>query len=446
MSRATITVDLGYGDSGKGTTTEFLATVSKSAAVIRYNGGPQAEHNVILPDGRHHTFSQFGSASFVPDVPTHLSVDMMVNPLNMIPEANHLVELGIGDIWERTTIDWFARIITPYHQVGVRLREMVRGGGRHGSTGQGIAELMMDWIYCPDMVIYAGDLGRPDTVSRLEDLRQYKLRQMSAINAPTDNAEWEMLNNPSLPRLYAEEYAEWTKLFRVVGPDYLAELERRYEHLVFEAAQGVLLDEKSGFHPHTTWSDTTPANAKRQLEEIRFAGSVKTLGILRSYTTRHGYGPLVTEDSALDEPLSEYFTGTGMWQGKFRIGHFDSVAHRYALAVIGGVDGLAVTGLDRTEQLQSWRFATSYDWPLVADVDEFFVGNLVNGACDIKVQRDASKHHMSRLTKLLTLAEPRYARCDSRPESVVRIIEAELGVPVVITSNGPTVNDKTFRM
>lgn len=446
MVKATITVDLSYGDAGKGTTTEYLAATSRSAAVIRFNGGSQAEHNIVRPDGRHHTFSQFGAASFLPDVPTHLSIDMLVNPLNMFLEANHLIELGVDDIWQRTTVDRFARIVTPYHQAGNRLRELVRAGGRHGSTGQGVSEAVLDWMFRPDLVIYAGEVTRADIADRLELQRQNKLAQMAAIHAPTDTPDWEMLTDRSLPGLYADEFAEWARLVRIVDPDYLTELAARYDHLVFEAAQGVLLDEKRGFHPHTTWSNTTPGNARRQLEDIQFSGPVTTLGIVRSYTTRHGFGPFVTEDCDLDVPLAEYFNGIGPWQGRFRIGHFDPLAHRYALAAIGGVDGLVITGLDRTEQLPDWQCAVGYQLAEDQDADKYFVLDAKRTARDIKVGRYGDKAYITRLTQLLFQADAVYSTpIDSSADSVTAAIERQLNTPVVLTSHGPTVNDKIVR-
>lgn len=443
MTRATITVDLSFGDAGKGTTTEYLAATSESAAVIRFNGASQAEHNIVTPDGRQHTFSQFGAASFLPDVPTHLSVDMLVNPLNMFLEAQHLIDIGVTDIWQRLTVDRFARVVTPYHQAGNRLRELVRGGGRHGSTGQGVSEAVLDWMFRPDLTIHAGDLMTRDIARRLEAQRCNKLSQMAAMGAPTDNAEWEMLQDRSLPAMYAEDYAIWAGLVRVVEPDYLTVLARRYEHLVFEAAQGVLLDEKRGFHPHTTWSNTTPDNARRQLEDIQFSGPVTTLGIVRSYTTRHGFGPFVTEDRSLDGPLKEYFNGTGPWQGRFRIGHFDALAHRYALAAIGGVDGLVITGLDRTAILPDWKCAAGYNVPDTTDIEQYFTLDDVGVASGIKVGRYGDKAYISRLTQLLFDAKPVYQpSVDSSPETVTAAIEKRLGTPVVLTSHGPTVNDK----
>lgn len=442
MTRATITVDLSFGDAGKGTAVEYLAAMSESAVVIRFNGGSQAEHNIVTPDGRQHTFSQFGAASFLPGVPTFLSHDMLVNPINMFPEANHLVELGVDDIWQRLSVSRFAQVVTPYHQAGNRLRELVRADLRHGSTGQGVSEAVLDSMFYPELTVRVGELDSRDIVERLEAQRLRKRDQMAAILAPIDTPDWEALNDPNLSQLYAEEFGEWCRLVNIVDPDHLSELAQQYEHLVFEAAQGVLLDEKRGFHPHTTWSNTTPDNARRQLEDIRFSGEVTTLGIVRSYTTRHGDGPFVTEDTELDEILYEYFNGTGPWQGHFRIGHFDPLAHRYALAAIGGVDGLVITGLDRTEQLPEWRYASGYRVPNESDVQEYFDVSPSGIARDIKVGRYGDKSYITRLTELLFQATPVYETADMAAETVIKTIERELDTPVVLTSYGPCVGDK----
>ncbi len=444
-SHATITTDLSFGDAGKGTTTEWLARESNSAAVIRFNGGGQAEHNIVTPDGRHHIFSQFGAGSFLPDVATHLSRDMWVNPINMNFEAEHLQELGVSDIWQRTTVDEDARIVTPFHRAGNRLRELARGANRHGSTGQGISEAVMDSMFRDDLTIRAGELKEGDIVHRLELLRQYKREQFKAFGEllADDTPDWEVLNDPDVSEWYAELYNEWVTKLKVVARDYLGALALRYEHLIFEPAQGILLDEKRGFHPHTTWSNTTPDNARRLLEDIGFAGNVKTYGIVRAYTTRHGFGPFVTEDEALDTPLYEYFNGTGPWQGKFRIGHFDAVAHRYAARAAGHLDGVVITGVDRYDDLPLWQYAPRYEWPETADAATYFERGEHGMVQDITLSRYGDKRHMTRLTELLFQARPDYETLQNPSRAdIVSTIEAQLGLRAVLVSHGPTVDDK----
>ena len=77
---------LGYGDEGKGSIVDYLTRIKKAGVVVRYNGGAQAGHNVVTPDRLHHTFSQFGSGTFIPGVKTHLSRFVVLNPLGMMRE------------------------------------------------------------------------------------------------------------------------------------------------------------------------------------------------------------------------------------------------------------------------------------------------------------------------------------------------------------------------
>ncbi|MFD0888991.1 adenylosuccinate synthetase, partial [Streptosporangium algeriense] len=196
----------------------------------------------------------------------------------------------------------------------------------------------------------------------------------------------------------------------LTGPARLTALLREGP-VVFEGAQGVLLDEWHGFHPYTTWSTTTFANA---LELLGGAGAVR-LGVLRSHTPRHGPGPLVTEDRTLG--VTERHNGTGPYPGPFRVGHFDAVAHRYALAVTGGADALALTHLD----VPVSRMCVSYD------IGELPVGT----AGDLDGQ--------ARLTERLLRARPRYVDgVGDWPGAV----EEALGVPVWLGSWGPTSADK----
>src|SRR5205823_11988546 len=106
--------------------------------------------------------------------------------------------------------------------------------------------------------------------------------------------------------------------------------------VILEGAQGVLLDASFGFHPHTTWSNTTFAIADSLLDEAEFGGPRSRIGVLRSYFTRHGPGPLVTENHELRQRLSEPHNDSSGWQGKFRVASFDAVAARYALKAVGG--------------------------------------------------------------------------------------------------------------
>lgn len=449
--RAAIVTDIGYGDAGKGTTVDYLVRQVSSAVVVRHNGGAQAAHNVITPDGRHHTFAQFGSGSFVPGVQTYLSRYMLVNPLNMFPEAEHLISLGVSDVWERTSVDRDALVTTPWHSSANRIRELARGEGRHGSCGQGIGETMADSIAHPELALYVGDLQAWNLSAKLEAIRQYKMAQLQQeFDSTLTFEEWETFADPNVVDLLVELYRAWTRRVTIVGGSHLRCLQDQYDLLVFEGAQGVLLDEWFGFHPYTTWSTTTHANALHLLSESHFDGEVTRYGVLRAYTTRHGAGPFVTEDPSLEIPLKERHNGLDDWQGAFRYGHLDLLAHRYALTVCGGADALVVTGLDRLAALPALKVCNEYhlhgDHP---DASEYFDLAADGAVVGIKLGKQGDLDHQARLTELLLSCSPVYQTMSASGmpgqellSDFLRTAEARLGLPITITSYGPTAADK----
>jgi len=181
------------------------------------------------------------------------------------------------------------------------------------------------------------------------------------------------------------------------------------------------LDEWQGFHPYTTWSTTTFGNAEALLAE---AGETAVrLGVVRSYLTRPGPGPFVTEDPTLELP--EPHNRHGRWQGVFRTGHFDAVALRYAVEVAGGVDAVAVTHLD-TVTGRPVRLCRRYE------VDGRPVARLVPGP-----ERDLA--YAERLTAMLLRARPEYTEPGQDWPGVIGQV---LGAPVVLLSRGPTAADK----
>src|SRR5215472_7041725 len=298
-----IVVDLGYGDAGKGTVVDWLCSRAggePARTVVRFNGGAQAAHNVVLPDGRHHTFAQLGSGTFTAGVRTHLSRFVLVDPLALAAEAAHLEHVGVRDALDRLSVDRDALLTTPYHRAANQARERARGAGRHGSCGMGIGETASYALSEPDRAPRVGDCQSPGTLARkLAVLRDRLTDELGPLGAP-----------PVLD--VCDAYQAFADRVRLTGPEHLDRL-LRAGPVVFEGAQGVLLDEWHGFHPYTTWSTTTFANAQTLLAQADMTGI--RLGVIRCYLTRHGQGPLVTEDPTLDLP--ERHNGTDEWQGPF---------------------------------------------------------------------------------------------------------------------------------
>ncbi|WP_431933877.1 adenylosuccinate synthetase, partial [Micromonospora sp. RP3T] len=258
----------------------------------------------------------------------------------------------------------------------------------------------------------------PDEAPRIEDCRRPAvLRRRLTVLRDRLTAELGALDAPPVDDCLPA-YAAFADRVAIVDRSWLAGA-LRAGTCVFEGAQGVLLDEWHGFHPYTTWSTTTFANAETLLAEAGMAGTAQRLGVLRVTTTRHGPGPLVTEDPAL--PFTDPRNPTNEWQGRFRFGHFDAVAHRYALDVAGGVDGLALTHLDLAgpRLRMCRRYADGLD-------------RLVPGPPG-DLERQAA------LTARLMLARP---VLDEAPGDWPAAVSEALRAPVLLTSHGPTAEEK----
>ena len=342
---AILVVDLAYGDCGKGTVVDHLVRRYGADLVVRFNGGPQAAHTVVIDDGRQHTFSQFGSGSFVPGVRTLLSRFVSIEPYALRNEAAALASVGVPDALDRLTIDPRCVVITPAHRAANRLRERARGTAAHGTCGIGFGEAVADSIARPDLTLRAADLADRATVVRhLTALARLKAEQLADVL--DDSPDADAIRRPAWAEQAADVYAGVAH--RVNMAEATDVLHQQRTPVVFEGAQGVLLDEAFGFRPHTTWSTTTFANADRLLDEVGWTpGRRQRWGVLRSYFTRHGAGPFVTEGASLRPRLPEPHNGDGGAQGPFRVGVFDAVAARYAVDVAGPVDQLAITHLDR---------------------------------------------------------------------------------------------------
>lgn len=439
MQQAFLTVDLGFGDAGKGSIVDFLTRTYEVHTVIRYNGGAQAGHRVVTPVGdgvaqQEHVFAQFGAGTLA-GAATHLSRFMLLDPLAMLAEAAHLQTLGVIDAFQRTTIDERAVVITPFQRAVNRVREALRGAGRHGSCGMGIGETTADRLTYGDQVVLAGDLAARDRLyAKLAFLRRVNLAKVQPYQAQIAAcepaaAEMAWLLDPAWDEWLLDAYAEFAAQANFVPGHYLHVLLAQPGAVVFEGAQGVLLDEWAGFHPHTTWSTTTLANADQLLAEANYAGRVTRLGITRAYATRHGAGPFVTADATLTGVLPDACNGTGVWQQGFRVGWLDLVMLRYALATVGSLDFLAVTCLDRLAALAEIKLCTDYEYDTMR----------YEALLPSPTRHDLL--YQAQLTQKLQRCQPHFMSLPTGDALVAQLTTA-LGLPIGLRSYGPTATEK----
>lgn len=450
---AWIVVDLGFGDAGKGTVTDFLVRNRGARLVVRFNGGPQAGHTVVAPDARVHTFAQLGAGSFCPGVRTHLAAPVAVHPGGLLEEVRRLEGLGVTDALARLTVDPRCTVITPFQQASNRLRELLRGADRHGSCGVGFGEAVADALTPQPDSLRAGELC--DVGATLRKLRAQQERKRAELGpaaaelpGPQAHAERALLDDPGAP---ARALRQWRPLgsgLRLAAPNTLAMALNEGPAVVLEGAQGVLLDQTWGFAPHTTWSDCTFGGAESVLAEAGFSGRGLRLGVLRGYSVRHGAGPLPSEDPTWSASLPEPHNPWGPWQGAPRKGPLDLVLLRYALQVCGRVDGLALTCLDhltklpRPEVCAAYAIGEAVDPALaVLGADGALVERLCPGAA-------SSLEHRAALAGLLAAVRPRRQPLpgpDGGVAALTRLLETEESLPVWLTSRGPQARDKSWR-
>lgn len=459
--QATIVTDLGFGDAGKGTLVDYLSRKMHEPVIVRFNGGAQAAHNVITPFGVHHTFSQFGSGTLVDGVRTFLSRFMLLDPYALLAESQGLEKLGIQKPLTRIMVDGDALVVTPFHKAANRLREVLRGDGRHGSVGMGIGETMADMLAFPHLAVRAQDLRSVETVERkcrgLQELKYAEFVESgsSVVAGGVLPNELRILKDPSAPRMIAREMVSIARLFSLVSMKTLERLS--YTHpLIFEGAQGILIDEWHGFHPFTTWSTTTNDNANLLLSEIMYPEQVTRLGVVRAYGTRHGPGPFPSESSELTMRLPDKHNGFSVWQRGFRVGWLDIPLTRYALTVSGGTDSVALTHLDRFASLPHKRLVTAYKVTKVHLTDKEKAAIVVDWeksqGDDVYIVSFKKKSNLEdlgyqeMLGKILAKVTPVVENVECPEERFVEYVSKLLSLPIPITSHGPTAYDKRERV
>jgi adenylosuccinate synthase len=317
-----------------------------------------------------------------------------------------------------------------------------------------VGETMRDMLRAPFEALRARDLRDPALLAR-KVLRQQEAKReelRDEIRSLPENAlaarECVALSDPRVMGEWAARASSLAGLGVVRSDETLHDLLVGDEPVVFEGAQGVLLDEWVGFHPFTTWSTCTWQNAEELLHEHGSPHPAFRLGVLRTYATRHGAGPFPTEARDLPPTRTVEHNSEGPWQGAFRSGWFDAVLARYALLAAGGAEGLALTHLDRVPKGRPWPMATAYD--VGGDPDpELFERSDDGHVRNLRLGPPHDLAHVEALGRALLSARPTYKAIQPGSPSVApdvsSAVEEELGVRVMLTSFGPTASDKAMK-
>ena len=310
-----IVLGLGFGDEGKGLTTDFLALQKPNSLVIRFNGGQQAGHTVWKSNNEHHVFSNFGAGS-LRNIPTYWSKYCTFSPASFCKEWDSLQHINPDT---RIFIDNMSPLSTHYDQLYNRVLEEQRGSARHGSCGLGFGATIERHHHSP-IKLFAQDLAFPETLlQKLKAIKNYYEQKFLENkldffnNLPHQTEDERFLH-------FAEKINKLIEQKNLIFANETSILKNGlYENLIFEGAQGILLDMDFGLFPNVTRSNTTSKNALNLIKRNHLEGEISIWYVSRTYLTRHGAGFFPNENTDLKLQNTAFETNQyNDFQGNFR--------------------------------------------------------------------------------------------------------------------------------
>jgi adenylosuccinate synthase len=404
-----------WGDEGKGKIVDLLTPCF--SVVARYQGGHNAGHTVFV-GGRKFVLHLIPSGILHPGVTCVIGNGVVVDPAALFAELDELRALGV-DVEGRLLVSDKAHLILPYHRELDVLAEARRGERRIGTTSRGIGPAYEDKI--GRRGVRVGDLADASDDGPLASAIR---ENVAARNRLVGNADL------SWTDVLTELRHVWPRLAPLVADTslYLHAAMTAGRTVLFEGAQGTLLDIDHGTYPYVTSSNATAGGAATGLGiGPRAVGTV--LGVAKAYTTRVGAGPLPTE---LREEMGERLRETGQEYGAStgrprRCGWYDAVAVRYAVRV-NGLDAIAITKLDVLDGLEELCVCTAYRCG----------GKLVTEMPGDTAQLATCEPVYERLPgwRGQTRGLTRFADLPAEARQYIARLEAISGVPAAIISTG----------
>ncbi|MBI4683974.1 MAG: adenylosuccinate synthase [Nitrospirae bacterium] len=405
-----------WGDEGKGKIVDVLT--EKADCVARYQGGHNAGHTVVINNEKF-ILHIIPSGILHKGKPCIIGNGVVVDPLSLIEEIEGLKKRGI-EVGNNLFLSKNAHLIMPYHSAIEREQEKLKGSKKIGTTGKGIGPAYVDKIARIGM--RTGDLLYPEIFK--EKLRT-NLTHVNLILKSLYKAEGFDLDDVYREYMgYAERLSEYIADTDVI----LNKMIDEKKNLLFEGAQGTLLDVDHGTYPYVTSSSASAGGACTGLG-VSPIKITKVIGIVKAYTTRVGEGPFPTEiKDSLGEKLREKGGEYGATTGRpRRCGWLDIVALRHAVR-INGFSGLVITKLDILDGIKKIKICTAYK-------------------CDGKKYKEFPKelHLLERCEPVYeefsgweenTSGVKKFGNLPKEAQSYIKNIEKMLGVEIQIISSG----------
>jgi len=421
MTNNLVVVGAQWGDEGKGKIVDLLTDYAD--IVVRYQGGSNAGHTVIVGNEKH-VFHLIPSGILHPGKKCVIGDGVVVDPEVLLNEIEILKAKGIFRP-EDLLISKNAHLVMPYHKKLDVVREKFRGDNKIGTTGRGIGPAYEDKVLrCG---IKCGDLLNEDDFR--EKLKANLLEKNHYIKTILHEEGYET------HQIY-HNYMNLAASINVHIKDtskFLNDAIAKKKKIMFEGAQGTLLDIDHGTYPYVTSSNTIAGGACTGAG-VGPSRIDSVIGITKAYTTRVGEGPFPTEMKGaegenLREQGGEYGATTGRPR---RCGWFDAVAAKYA-SRINGFDGLIITKLDVLDSMKKIDICVAYRYK-GAIIDDFPTETSILNACEPIYETMpgwmSKTGNVKTFDKLPTLAQ-----------AYVKRLEELSGVPVIIISVGANRED-----
>ncbi|MFH1264716.1 MAG: adenylosuccinate synthase [Planctomycetota bacterium] len=350
---ATCVIGLQWGDEAKGKIVDLLT--ESHEIVVRYQGGANAGHTVVFGN-QTYKLSLSPSGIFRSHVQCVVAGGVVINPAGILEEIDALSARGVA-IGRNLMLSDRAHVIFPWHfHEDSLLEKRSTGGEAIGTTLRGIGPCYRDKVG-RSFAVRLGDLYRDGLRARIEEITQAKNQMLACLNGAGSEGD---LNAAEIFDLY-RGYAERLEPFVADTTSYLLDAVEAGKKILFEGAQGALLDVDHGTFPFVTSSNSSGVGVSTG-SGVPGRYVTKVIGILKAYTTRVGGGPFPTEQ---DNETGEHIRDRGNEYGTVtkrprRCGWFDAVAARYT-ARLSGVDVLAVMLLDVLSRLPELKICVAYE-------------------------------------------------------------------------------------
>lgn len=423
--RNVVVVGTQWGDEGKGKIVDLLT--DRVAAVIRFQGGHNAGHTLVI-NGQKTVLHLIPSGILRKNVECFIGNGVVLAPDALAKEVAQLEKTGL-DVKSRLKISDSCPLILDYHVALDQAREFALGNKSIGTTGRGIGPAYEDKV--ARRGLRAGDLRNMVSFkSKLKETLKYHNFMLTNFYK-MDAVSFDEL------ALKCENYAKLILPMLADIPNLIATYNQQGKNLIFEGAQGALLDIDQGTYPYVTSSNTTSGGASSGAgigpTELDYV-----LGITKAYATRVGSGPFPTEldyncDTDIGDPIGKELGTRGHEFGattgrQRRCGWFDAVALRRS-AQINGLNGMCLTKLDVMDDLEEIKVCVAY---IHSDGKE----SLLTPTSADEYEEVIPKYITMSGWKTSTVGTASWSDLPDEAKKYIQFLEKEVGVPVSILSTG----------